>query len=126
MLLLSPCDETLTTPSDVQADEMTVAIAVDRVERATTLRVKRVTHRWAGLRSFVEDRSPVVGFDAVIPGFFWHAALGGYGIQTAPALSRLAAALARGRSVDDEILSFGVELDALAPARLAPSAAAPV
>jgi D-arginine dehydrogenase len=126
MLLLSPCDETLTAPSDVQADEMTVAIAVDRIERATTLRVKRVTHRWAGLRSFVEDRSPVVGFDAVIPGFFWHAALGGYGIQTAPALSRLAAALARGWSVDDETLSFGVELGALAPSRLAPSAKAPV
>jgi len=70
-LLLSPCDETPTPPSDPQADELDVAIAVDRVERATTLQVRRCRHRWAGLRSFVADRSPVVGFDPLQPGFFW-------------------------------------------------------
>lgn len=125
MLLLSPCDETPAAPGDVQADEMTVAIAVDRIERATTLQVRRVTHRWAGLRSFVEDRSPVVGYDTVLPGFFWHAALGGYGIQTAPALSRLAAALAQGAAVDGDILAFGVDVAALSPGRLTQPAPAP-
>jgi D-arginine dehydrogenase len=118
MLLLSPADETLTRPCDAQADELDIAVAVDRLERATTLEVKRVTHRWAGLRSFVEDRSPVVGCDPRVPGFFWHAALGGYGIQTAPALSRVAAALALGRAVDQDVLEQGVVLKALAPERL--------
>jgi D-arginine dehydrogenase len=118
MLLLSPADETLTQPCDAQADELDIAVAVDRLEQATTLEVNRVTHRWAGLRSFVEDRSPVVGYDPRVPGFFWHAALGGYGIQTAPALSRVAAALVLGRAVDQDVLAQGVVLKALAPGRL--------
>jgi glycine/D-amino acid oxidase-like deaminating enzyme len=58
--------------------------------------------QWAGLRSFVADREPVVGFDPLVPGFFWLAALGGYGIQTSPALSFLAASWARGCSLDEE------------------------
>jgi D-arginine dehydrogenase len=118
MLLLSPADETLTRPCDAQADELDVAVAVDRLEQATTLEVKRVTHRWAGLRSFVEDRSPVVGYDPRVPGFFWHAALGGYGIQTAPALGRVAAALLLGRAVDEDVLAHGVVVQALAPERI--------
>jgi len=118
MLLLSPADETLTQPCDAQADELDIAVAVDRLEQATTLAVNRVTHRWAGLRSFVEDRSPVVGYDPRVPGFFWHAALGGYGIQTAPALSRVAADLVLGRAMDQDVLAQGVVLKALAPDRL--------
>jgi D-arginine dehydrogenase len=122
MLLLSPCDETLTDPCDAQADELDIAIAVDRVERATTLEVKRIAHKWAGLRSFVKDRSPVVGYDPYRPRFFWLAALGGYGIQTAPALSRLAASLVLGTRVDLHSLPDGVEVAALSPTRLMPNA----
>lgn len=93
MLLLSPADEIPTDPCDAQPDEIDIAIAVDRLEQATTLTVQRIASKWAGLRSFVPDRSPVVGFDPRQPGFFWMAALGGYGIQTAPALSEISAAL---------------------------------
>ncbi len=118
MLLLSPADETLCKPCDVQPEEMDIALAVDRIERATTLNVTRITHKWAGIRSFVADRSPVVGFDPQRPEFFWHAALGGYGIQTAPALSRAAAALVMGRSIEDRLLSFGITETALSPFRL--------
>ena len=118
MLLLSPADETLCDPCDIQPDEMDIALAVDRIERATTLDVTRVTHKWAGIRSFVADRSPVVGFDPRQAGFFWHAALGGYGIQTAPALSRAAAALAMGRPIGEDLLSFGITAAALSPSRL--------
>jgi D-arginine dehydrogenase len=118
MLLLSPCDETFTDPCDAQADELDIAIAVDRVERATMLQVKRIAHKWAGLRSFVKDRSPVVGYDPHRPGFFWLAALGGYGIQTAPALSRLAASLVLGTRLDSHSLPDGVKVAALSPARL--------
>jgi D-arginine dehydrogenase len=118
MLLLSPADESICDPCDVQPDDMDIALAVDRIERATTLNVQRVTHKWAGIRSFVTDRSPVVGFDPLQPEFFWHAALGGYGIQTAPALSRAAAALVMGRSIEHDLLSFGVTEIALSPSRL--------
>jgi D-arginine dehydrogenase len=118
MLLLSPGDETPSDPTDAQADEMDVAIAVDRIETATTLQVRRIAHRWAGLRSFVEDRAPVLGWDSVQPGFFWDAALGGYGVQTAPAISRIAAALALGKPVDGEIEAEGVDVQALLATRL--------
>jgi D-arginine dehydrogenase len=117
-LLLSPCDETPAPPGDAQPDELTVAIAVDRIEQATTLQVRRVSHKWAGLRSFVGDRSPAVGFDPIQPGFFWHAALGGYGIQTAPALSRLAAGLLIRGSADPNLEAFDVTAEALSPKRL--------
>jgi D-arginine dehydrogenase len=118
-LLLSPCDESLSDPGDAQADEMDVAVAVDRVEQVTTLQVRRVSHRWAGLRSFVADRSPVVGFDPLQPGFFWLAALGGYGIQTAPALSRLAAGLLTGTPLDADLAALDMPADVLSPERFA-------
>ena len=82
---------------------MDLAEAVDRFERATTIQVKRLVGQWAGLRSFVADRSPVVGFDPLVRGFFWLAALGGYGIQTAPALSLLAASWASGRPIEKDL-----------------------
>ncbi|HEY3812750.1 MAG TPA: FAD-binding oxidoreductase [Caulobacteraceae bacterium] len=125
LLLLSPADETPMGPCDVQPDEWDVAVAVDRVETATTLKVTRVKHRWAGLRSFVTDRTPVAGFDPDAPGFFWLAGQGGYGIQTAPALSRVAAALALGQPVPADITAHGVNVADLSPARLRPLADAP-
>jgi D-arginine dehydrogenase len=118
-LLLSPCDESPSPPGDAQADELTVAIAVDRIEQATTLQVRRVSHKWAGLRSFVSDRSPVVGFDPIRPGFFWHAALGGYGVQTAPALSQFAASLLTKTPIDPFLEALDIGADALSPSRAA-------
>jgi D-arginine dehydrogenase len=123
-LLLSPADETLTEPCDAQPDELDIAIAVDRLENATTLQVGRIASKWAGLRSFVQDRTPVVGYDAVQPGFFWLAALGGYGIQTAPALSRLAASLALRKRDDEDLLPGSVALASLRPDRFLAKVAA--
>jgi D-arginine dehydrogenase len=117
LLLLSPADETEVDPCDAQADELDIAIAVDRLETATTLQVRRIASRWAGLRSFVADRSPVVGFDTRQPGFFWLAALGGYGIQTAPALSRIAAGLVLARSMDKDLDFTGIDLADMLPDR---------
>jgi D-arginine dehydrogenase len=117
-LLLSPADETPSGPCDAQPDEFDVAVAVDRLEAATTLTVRRIVRKWAGLRSFVADRSPVVGYDIEQPTFFWLAALGGYGIQTAPALSRLAAALVLKQSPDEHLLTTGLDIGQLAPARM--------
>ncbi len=120
-LLLSPADETPMPPCDVQPDELDIAICVDRVQRAADLPVRRVVHSWAGLRSFVADRTPVVGFDPGVPGFFWLAGQGGYGIQTAPAMGRLAAALLARRGVPPDLADLlaagGVDAAALAPVR---------
>ena len=116
-LLLSPANEDASAPCDAVPDELDVAIAVDRFERATTVEVKRVTHRWAGLRSFVADRTPVVGFDARAEGFFWLAGQGGYGIQTAPAMARTAAALIRGQMIPADVAAQGVAESSLSPSR---------
>ena len=60
-LFLSPADETPVEPSDAQPDEWDIAAAVERIEAATTLRIARLKARWAGLRTFAPDRTPVVG-----------------------------------------------------------------
>jgi D-arginine dehydrogenase len=118
-LMLSPADETPCPPCDAQPEELDIAIAVDRVMAATTLDVRRVRRSWAGLRSFVADRTPVAGFADDAPGFFWLAGQGGYGIQTAPAMGRLAAALVRGAGVPAAVAAHGVAAADLAPGRLA-------
>jgi len=114
-LLLSPADETPTAPGDAQPEDLDVAIAVDRFEQATDVVVRNVRHRWAGLRSFVVDRSPVIGFDPHDATFLWLAGQGGYGIQTAPAASRLAAALAANRSIPSDVADHA---SGVAPLRL--------
>jgi len=96
-LLLSPADATPVPPCDVQPEEWDVALAVHRLEELLEIEVTRVEHRWAGLRTFAADGSPVVGWDPQLAGFFWLAGQGGYGIQMAPALARLAAALVADR-----------------------------
>jgi len=118
LILCSPADETPIPPCDVQPDEIDVAIAIDRVERATTLKVAKIDHKWAGLRTFVDDKRPVVGFDQRVAGFFWLVGQGGYGIQTAPGMGRLVGALAAGGSVPNEMAEFGVDSAALSPTRL--------
>ncbi|HYW15926.1 MAG TPA: FAD-dependent oxidoreductase [Allosphingosinicella sp.] len=96
-LWLSPHDETPCDPCDCAPEELDVAIAIDRLERAVDWKVERVERSWAGLRSFAPDRRPVYGFDPALPGFFWCAGQGGFGIQTAPAAAKLAADLLLGR-----------------------------
>jgi D-arginine dehydrogenase len=116
-LLLSPGDETPSEPCDAQPDEWDIASAIDRVGAATTLEVRRVRRSWAGLRSFAPDRNPVVGYAPDAPGFFWLAGQGGYGIQTAPAMAKLATALVRGAPVPDDLARFAVNPDDLRPGR---------
>ena len=117
LLMISPADETPVQPGDVQPDDVDIATAVERIEAITHLEVKRVRHRWAGLRSFVADRSPVLGFDPQARNFFWTAALGGYGIQTAPGLSHVAAHLLEGREGREVLGPMGLDEMALSPAR---------
>lgn len=99
---VTPHDEIETEACDAAPEEIDVAIAVDRFEHAVDWRVEAVERKWAGLRSFAPDRLPVYGFGDE-PGFFWCAGQGGFGIQTAPAAAKLAAALVLGRTPDPSI-----------------------
>jgi D-arginine dehydrogenase len=96
-LMVSPADETDMPPHDVQPDELDVAIAIDRMQQALEIEVRRVEHSWAGLRTFSPDRSFVMGWDAGAEDFFWSVGQGGYGIQTSPAAGHLLADLVSGR-----------------------------
>ena len=100
-LWLSPHDETPVDPCDAAAEELDVAIAIDRFEGVVDWRVAAVERSWAGLRSFAPDRHPVYGFDPQVAGFFWCAGQGGFGIQTAPAGAAVAASLLLGRALPD-------------------------
>jgi D-arginine dehydrogenase len=112
-LLVSPADEDPVEAQDAWADDMVLAEGLHRYEQAVTVPVTRVEHSWAGLRSFAPDRTPVVGFDPEVTGFFWLAGQGGYGVQTSPALSRLTAALVLGQTPEIDAQT----VQALSPAR---------
>jgi D-arginine dehydrogenase len=96
-LLVSPADETPVTPSDVQPDELDIAIAIHRMQQALDIEVRRVERSWSGLRTFTPDRSLAFGWDRAAEGFFWCVGQGGYGIQTSPAAGTLVADLITGR-----------------------------
>jgi D-arginine dehydrogenase len=92
-ILASPADETPSPPIDVQPDEYDVAVTAARIEELCTMEVKKILRKWAGLRSFVADGVPVIGMDPNAPGFFWAAGLGGYGVQSSPAVGQISADL---------------------------------
>ena len=116
-LMLSPADETPIAPQDVQPEIEDVATVMERFMEVTTVEVERPGETWAGLRSFVADGDPVVGYAPATEGFFWLAGQGGYGIQTAPAMGRLAAALVRGEGPPADMKRLGLDAVALAPDR---------
>ena len=97
-LMVSPADEDPVEPYDAWPDDMVIAEGLERYAQAVTVPVGSVERRWAGLRTFAPDRCPVVGFAADPRRFLWLAGQGGYGVQTAPALSRHAADLCAGRA----------------------------
>jgi D-arginine dehydrogenase len=116
-ILISPADETLSPPCDAYPEDYDVALAIDRIQQAADFPVTRVERSWAGLRSFVADHTPVSGFDGHVDGFYWLAAQGGYGIQTAPAMAMAASALVRGLKMPAEIAALGVTAETLSPVR---------
>ena len=116
-LLVTACDETPSPPCDAQADIFDVAYAVARFEFATSQRVRRVNLRWAGLRTFAPDRAPVIGWSEEAEGFFWLAGLGGVGIQTSPAVGRLAASILLRQPTPSDLIEHGVRPELYAPSR---------
>ena len=117
-LLISPADETLSEPCDAQPDEMDIALCIDRIQTFTTMNVERLVSKRAGLRCFVFDKSPVVGYADDVDGFFWLAGQGGYGIQTAPALAEFTTGLIMRGEVPAALEDRGITAVNLSPARL--------
>jgi D-arginine dehydrogenase len=118
LLLGSPANADPVHAHDVQPEELDIALAIDAIERATTLRIDRPLRPWAGLRSFVADGGLVGGFDSTAAGFFWVAALGGYGIQTSAAMGEACAHLVLGRKIPAPLADAGLTAEMLGVERL--------
>lgn len=116
-LMASPCDETPSAPCDSRPEEIDVAICIDRIERAFDLEIRRPRSVWSGLRTFSPDGNPVCGWDPEVPGFYWLAGQGGYGVQTAPALARIASDDLLGRTGAARTEMERVDRDRLSPGR---------
>ncbi len=114
-LFASPMDEVPSEPTDAQPDDYEAALAAQRVEERTTIEVKRIVHKWAGLRTFAPDRNPVAGFEPGVEGFFWLAGQGGFGLQTSPAIAAITASLVAGARWP----LGGLSPEELSPARFA-------
>ena len=112
---LSPHDEADCAPCDAVPEEIDVATAISRFQTVVDWPVETVERSWAGLRSFAPDRLPAYGFDKANPAFFWCAGQGGFGIQTAPAAARLAAALLLGEQPHPSVAD--IEPAPFSPAR---------
>jgi D-arginine dehydrogenase len=113
LLLGSPANADPVPPHDVQPEELDIALAIHRIEEATTMRIHRPTRIWAGLRSFVVDGNLVGGFAVDAPGFFWVAGLGGYGIQTCAAMGEACANLALQRPLPSQLAHAGITAEML-------------
>lgn len=117
-LLGSPANADPVPAQDVQPEELDIALGVHHIEQVSRLRIRRPGHAWAGLRSFVADGDLVIGRDPSQPAFFWLAAQGGYGIQSADGVARLARALLLEETLPAGLRAEGVEPERLGPARL--------
>jgi D-arginine dehydrogenase len=116
-VLASALEDEPSQPEDAQPRPDVVATILERIDAVTDLELRHVATTWTGLRTLAPDALPVVGRDAEVPGFYWLAGQGGYGIQTSAAL---------GAVVADDLLGTppavpGLEgvLDDLSPARAA-------
>ena len=116
-MIVSSADATPVDPHDAYADDMAIAEGIERLMNATTIEVNHLDHSWGGLRTFAPDGSPVVGYDPHTEGFFWLVGQGGYGIQSAPALSRTAAAMALGEKLPQDAIDAGLVLANISPDR---------
>ncbi|MDA7966946.1 FAD-binding oxidoreductase [Ruegeria sp.] len=116
-LMISPADETPVDPHDAWPEELDIAYAAHYLSECTTLEVTHVAHSWAGLRTFASDRLPVIGFSGQAESLFWLAGVGGYGIQTSPAVGQIAAALLTGTDPPSNVTASGVNAARFSPAR---------
>jgi D-arginine dehydrogenase len=117
-VLASPADATPVEPHDVRHREEDVALGIERIESVSSLRIRSVRNAWAGLRSFVADKRPLNGWDDAVPGFYWLAGQGGFGIKTSPAMGRYAASMILHREPGEADVAAGLTPEELGIARL--------
>ena len=116
-LLGSLAEQTAMEPHDVRHEEIDVAVAIDRIQEATTLEIRSIQRAWAGLRTFTPDRVPVVGPDPDHPTFFWLAGQGGFGIMTSPGMASIATSLIIDGDMPQSLVAIGIEAAPLLPDR---------
>jgi D-arginine dehydrogenase len=116
-LLCSLAEENPAPPGDPRPEMSDVALAIERINEATTLGVRSVNSQWTGLRTFAPDREMVIGEEPAAPGFFWLVGQGGTGIQTSPACGALVAGLVTGTDLPSTLTRTGVDAGRYSPAR---------
>ena len=114
-MFCSLAEENPSEPCDPKPEELDVALAIDRINEATTLNIRSVNSAWVGLRTFAPDRSMVIGPDPDHPTFVWCVGQGGTGIQTSAGAGRLTADLALGGH--PSVVFAGLVLDEVRPGR---------
>jgi D-arginine dehydrogenase len=117
-MLCSLAEEEPDEPGDPQPREIDVALAIDRINTATTLDIRHVRSSWVGLRTFAPDRAPVLGFDPQHQGFFWSVGHGGTGIQMAPATARLVEGLVIEGIAPSDLIAEGLDVSAVSADRI--------
>jgi len=117
MLLGCPANVDPMPPHDVRPEEIDIATGIARIEEASTMTIRRPNRTWAGLRSFVPDGELVGGFEPAVPGFFWNAGQGGYGIQTAAAMGQACSAMLLGQPIPESLARLGISAERLSPKR---------
>ena len=116
--LCSLADETPSEPCDAKPEEVDIALAIERINSATTLDIRSVNSSWAGLRTFSPDRGMVIGPDPEHPSFIWCVGQGGTGIQTAPGAGQLVADLLVTGEPGSTFEGTGLDLSLILPGRL--------
>lgn len=116
-ILCSLAEELPSEPTDPRPRMEDVAMAIDRINEATTLGVSVVNSEWCGLRTFSPDRELVIGEEPGAPGFFWLVGQGGVGIQTSPGYGSLLASLVTGDDLSPDLVEAGVDPAVTDPAR---------
>lgn len=116
--LCSPADETPSEPVDAKPEEVDVAMAIERINADTTLNIRSVRSSWAGLRTFADDGSMVIGPDPETPSFVWCVGQGGTGIQTSPAAGQLVADLCLDGQPSSYFADVELDLAGLTPDRI--------
>jgi D-arginine dehydrogenase len=116
-LLCSLAEERPTEPGDPRPEMEDVALAIERINRATTLDIRSVNSQWTGLRTFAPDRDLVIGEDPTAPGFYWLVGQGGTGIMTSPAYGALLASQVLGDPLPPDLAAAGVDPATTDPAR---------
>ena len=119
-IMMSPADLARCEPCDAQPDAYDIAVAIDRIESVTSMKINRLNGRWAGLRTFAPDHEAVIGPDPEEQSFIWYAGQGGNGVMASRAAGEVCAALTLGENIPAPIARLGLTKDMISPRRLEP------